>query len=143
MARGLAKRLLILVILALILPERLDALAALLGVEIATREREPRRLDAVLDAEIGDDREVIDAEVERELLHDRLAAGRERLGAGVVREIMFAELVSLAENDFGEVIDRRAADPVIVEDSDLAARDLVKPNRRVVPVAEIPSRMDG
>ena len=73
MPRRLPKRLLVLVELALILAQRLDALAAMFHVKPCIRQHLPHRLNAVLHAQVRHDGQVVDAQVFGHLLDDRLA----------------------------------------------------------------------
>ena len=105
--RGLPECLLVLVILALVLLQRLDAFVTLV-VEPSRRDHLPHRLDAVLYAEIRNDAKCPKPQVLCKLLDNALASACKGLSFGIMGEIVFAVLVTSIRDNLCKFLDIRA-----------------------------------
>ena len=113
------KSLLVLVVFALILPERLNALVAPLFVKPANRQRLTDGLDTVLKAQIGHNRHILHPKMLAKLLDYALAFRREGLGLGVMRQKVLLVVIRLVRDDFRQFLDAFAAHRVVVNDVNL------------------------
>ena len=110
------KSLLVLVVFALILPERLNALVAPLFVKPADRQRLTDGLDTVLKAQIGHNRHILHPKMLAKLLNDALSLSREGLGLGVMRLKVLLVVIRLVRDDFRQFLDALAAHGMVIND---------------------------
>src|SRR5687768_8019919 len=135
-ARSIYEALFVLVIFASILPKSLNALVTLAGIEIASWEQEPNRIDAVHDVLVPLHDPNVITEAGEGLLAG-LPGGQIPMPA-IVRPSVILVDVWLLSQHLGVVVETNARHFVIVDQADLKAGVLIEPNRRAISKSQIP-----